>query len=81
MKSKIRITLKESILDPQGTTVKHALENLGYADVNDVRIGKYIEVDLKTNDPEVAAKESTEICKKLLANEVIENFDFDIEEK
>lgn len=79
MKSKIKIMLKESVLDPQGTTVKHALENLGFGDVNDVRIGKYIEVDLKTDDKAQAEAETKEMCDKLLANLVIESYEFEVE--
>jgi phosphoribosylformylglycinamidine synthase len=80
MKSKIQITLKESILDPQGKTVQHALENLGYFDVTGVRIGKYIELNLKTHDRKKAEKETIEMCEKLLANLVIESYHFEIED-
>jgi phosphoribosylformylglycinamidine synthase len=79
MKSKIKIMLKDSVLDPQGTTIQHALENLGFADVNDVRIGKYIEVNLKTNDRATAEQETEEMCQKLLANLVIESYEFEVE--
>lgn len=78
MKSKIKIMLKESVLDPQGTTVKNALSNLGFGDVNDVRIGKYIELDLKTDNKAEAEAETKEMCDKLLANLVIESYEFEV---
>ena len=71
MKARVTVTLKPSILDPQGKAIHHALEGLGFAGVNDVRAGKLIELDLAdgTGDAEVE-----EMCRKLLANTVIENY-------
>jgi phosphoribosylformylglycinamidine synthase subunit PurS len=78
MKARIKITLKNGVLDPQGKAIQNALGGLGIAGVNDVRQGKYIEVDLAGSD-EAAAKATVEkMCKDLLANTVIENYSFEI---
>lgn len=78
MKAKIRITLKNGVLDPQGKAIQNALGSLGFAGIDEVRQGKYIEVDLKETD-EARAKEQVEkMCKDLLANTVIENYSFEI---
>ncbi len=78
MKARIKITLKNGVLDPQGKAIQNALGGLGIAGVNDVRQGKYIEVDLAGGD-EAAAKATVEkMCKDLLANTVIENYSFEI---
>jgi phosphoribosylformylglycinamidine synthase subunit PurS len=71
MKARIFVTLKGGVLDPQGRAIHHALEGLGFGGVNDVRAGKLIELDLAdgTSDEDIDA-----MCKKLLANTVIENF-------
>ena len=71
MKTRVYVTLKNGVLDPQGKAIHHALEGLGFAGVNDVRAGKLIELDLAdgVGDEEVEA-----MCRKLLANTVIENF-------
>jgi phosphoribosylformylglycinamidine synthase len=71
MKARVLVTLKSGVLDPQGRAIHHALEGLGFAGVNDVRAGKLIELDL-ADDVEDGAIE--EMCRKLLANTVIENF-------
>ena len=71
MKARVLVTLKSGVLDPQGRAIHHALEGLGFGGVNDVRAGKLIELDL-ADDVEDAAIE--EMCRKLLANTVIENF-------
>lgn len=71
MKARVYVTLKNGVLDPQGKAIHHALENLGFAGVNDVRQGKFIELDVADGTP-VATIE--EMCRKLLANTVIENF-------
>ncbi|MBP7793155.1 MAG: phosphoribosylformylglycinamidine synthase subunit PurS [Candidatus Goldbacteria bacterium] len=79
-KSKIIVTLKDGVLDPQGKTVKNALTKMGYKDVKDVRIGKYIEIEINGNDKkEKLKKEIDEICDKLLANPNIEKYEFSIE--
>ena len=80
MKAKVHVTLKSGVLDPQGKAVQHSLAGLGFDGVNDVRQGKYIELELAETDP-AKAKESVEaMCQKLLANTVIENFSVDIAE-
>ena len=71
MKVRVFVTLKHGVLDPQGKAIHHALEGLGFAGVNDVRAGKLIELDLAEN---VLDSEIEEMCRKLLANTVIENF-------
>jgi phosphoribosylformylglycinamidine synthase len=71
MKIRVHVTLKNGVLDPQGKAIHHALEGLGFAGVNDVRAGKLIELDLADN---VLDSEIEEMCRKLLANIVIENF-------
>lgn len=71
MKARVLVTLKSGVLDPQGRAIHHALEGLGFAGVNDVRAGKLIELDL---DEGVEDKVIEEMCRKLLANTVIENF-------
>lgn len=78
MKAKVHITLKNGVLDPQGKAVQHALGSLGFAGVQDVRQGKFIELDLAETD-KVKAKETVEqMCKQLLANTVIENYTIDL---
>ena len=71
MKTRVYVTLKNGVLDPQGKAIHHALEGLGFAGVNDVRAGKLIELDLTegTSDSDIE-----DMCRKLLANTVIENF-------
>lgn len=78
MKARIKITLKPGVLDPQGKAIQHALTGLGVGGVNEVRQGKYIEVDL-TETGEAAARAQVEkICKDLLANTVIENYAYEL---
>ena len=71
MKARVYITLKPGVLDPQGRAISHALENLGFDGVNGVRQGKYIELDLADGTPPATIDD---MCRKLLANTVIENF-------
>lgn len=71
MKTRVYVTLKKGVLDPQGKAIHHALEGLGFAGVRDVRAGKLIELDL---DEGVGDDEVEAMCRKLLANTVIENF-------
>ena len=78
-KIKVQIQLKDDVLDPQGKTVGNALEHLGYNDITNVRVGKYIEMFSNSNDEKILKKEVTEMCNKILANTVIEKFDFTIE--
>ena len=79
MKAKVHVTLKSGVLDPQGKAVGHALASLGFGGVNDVRQGKYIELDLVETDRTKAQAAVDEMCKKLLANTVIENYRVEIE--
>ncbi len=77
-KAKVNVTLRPSILDPKGKATHHALQNLGINQVKKVRIGKFIELDVNA-DSEAAAKEIVEsACAKLLANEVMEDFEIEI---
>jgi len=80
MKVKVHVTLKNGVLDPQGKAVGHALEGLGFNGIGSVRIGRYIELDLDESDPEKARQQSEEMCKKLLANTVIENYRIEIDQ-
>ena len=74
MKISAVITLKKDVLDPQGKVIHQALEGMGFKDVNEVRQGKYFEIDVKENDPAKAKGVVEDMCKKLLANLVIENY-------
>ena len=74
MKIKIIVTLKKSVLDPQGTVIQQALNGMGFKNIDEVRQGKYFEIDVQENDPKKANEIIEEICKKLLANLVIENY-------
>lgn len=78
-KVKIIVTLKDGVLDPQGKTVKFALDKMGYKNIGDVRIGKYIEIEANNGNKEKLKKEIDEICDKLLANPNIEKYTFSIE--
>ncbi|MBC7075015.1 MAG: phosphoribosylformylglycinamidine synthase subunit PurS [Syntrophomonadaceae bacterium] len=80
MKANIYVTLKEGVLDPQGDAVKKSLHVLGNRDVEEVRIGKFIEVWLQSSDEEKARQELEEMSDKLLANPVIEDFRVEIVE-
>jgi phosphoribosylformylglycinamidine synthase len=79
LNAKIYVTLKKGVLDPQGKAVQHSLASLGYNSVEDVRLGKYVEVKLNETDKEKAKVMLTEMCEKLIANTVIEDFSFAIE--
>lgn len=78
--ARIHVTLKASVLDPQGTAVTKSLNTLGYDEVRDVRVGKYLEVKVDTTDRAVAQERITEMCEKLLANTVIEKYTFELVE-
>jgi phosphoribosylformylglycinamidine synthase subunit PurS len=78
-KVKVFITLKESVLDPQGTAVKNSLHSLTYNEVSDARIGKYIELTIDKTDRDLDQLVK-EMCEKLLANMVIENYRYEVEE-
>ena len=79
MKIRIHISLKNGVLDPQGKAIENALTNLGFDKVENVRQGKFIELDIRESDPAEARKQATEMCEKLLANTVIENYRVDLE--
>ena len=74
MKISVIITLKKDVLDPQGKVIHQALDGRGFNDVNEVRQGKYFEIDTKEANPKKAKDKVEEMCKKLLANLVIENY-------
>jgi phosphoribosylformylglycinamidine synthase subunit PurS len=74
MKISVIITLKKEVLDPQGKVIHQTLDGMGFNDVNEVRQGKYFEIDIKENDPNKAKDIIEEMCKKLLANLVIEDY-------
>ena len=74
MKISVIITLKKDVLDPQGKVIHQALDGMGFNDVNEVRQGKYFEIDTKESNPNKAKEKVEEMCKKLLANLVIENY-------
>ncbi|GAB4374407.1 MAG: phosphoribosylformylglycinamidine synthase subunit PurS [Elainellaceae cyanobacterium] len=78
--AQIYITLRPSVLDPAGTAVQSGLEHMGYNNVEQVRIGKYVELTLTTEDEATARAQLDRICDQLLANPVIENYRFDITE-
>ena len=74
MKISAIITLKKDVLDPQGKVIHETLDGMGFNSVNEVRQGKYFEIDVKENDPKKAKDKVEDMCKKLLANLVIENY-------
>ena len=74
MKIKLIVTLKSGVLDPQGKAIQQTINGMGFANVKDVRQGKYFDIDINENDEQKAKLTAEEICKKLLANQVIEDF-------
>jgi phosphoribosylformylglycinamidine synthase subunit PurS len=74
MKISVIITLKKDVLDPQGKVIHQTLDGMGFNDVNEVRQGKYFEIDTKESDSKKAKVQVEDMCKKLLANLVIENY-------
>ena len=79
MLAKIHVTLKKGVLDPQGKAVHHALNDLGYQEVKEVQIGKYMELRLAGVTSDEAEKRVQEMCEKLLANTVIESYRYSLE--
>ena len=79
MRVKIFISFKEGVLDPQGKAVERSLHSLGYEEVRDVRMGKYLEIELEASSHAAAEARVREMCDKLLANPVIEDYKFEIE--
>jgi phosphoribosylformylglycinamidine synthase subunit PurS len=78
VKALITITLKTGVLDPQGKAIEHALGALGFAGVNEVRQGKFIEIDLAADNEAGARAQVEQMCEKLLANTVIESYSFEL---
>ena len=74
MKIKVIVTLKSGVLDPQGKAIQQTLNGMGFPNVKDVRQGKYFDIDIDESDEQKAKNSAEEICKKLLANQVIEDF-------
>lgn len=81
IKAKVEVRLKKTVLDPQGKTVKKAIESLGFSSVLDVRMGKLIELTIKGSDKAKAKVQIEEISKKLLSNPIIEEFAYSLEEE
>lgn len=79
MKARVYVTLKPGVLDPQGQAVGKTLGRLGYEDVNSVRIGKFVEIEIDHVDPATAKRRVEEMCDRLIANTVIENYRVEIE--
>lgn len=78
MKARIKITLKAGVLDPQGKAIQGALVSLGFSGINEVRQGKYIEVDLADTSEAKAREQIERMCRDLLANTVIENYSYEL---
>ena len=78
MKARVHVTLKPGVLDPQGKAVEGALAALGFAGVESVRQGKFLEIELTGDDRDAAEQQVAEMCEKLLANTVIEKYDVEI---
>lgn len=79
LKATVYVTIKKSVLDPQGVAVQGALHSVGFQEVESLRIGKYMELTLDTDDREEAAKRLKDMCEKLLANTVIEDYRYELE--
>jgi len=79
MRARVFVTLKPSVFDPQGRTIAEALHSLGYANVDDVRQGKYFELDLQTDEASTARKLAAEVADKVLANPVIESYRIEVD--
>ena len=77
--AKVYVTLKPTVNDPQGLTIKGALHNLGFTAVDDVRAGKYLEICIEETNADKANSQVIEMCHKLLANPIVENYRFDLE--
>ena len=74
MKISLVVTLKKDVLDPQGKVIHQALDGMGFNNINGIRQGKYFEIDINESDKKKAEKKVEDMCKKLLANLVIENY-------
>ena len=78
MKAKVHVTLKQGILDPQGKAIEHALDSLGFKNAANVRVGKYMELDLNETDKAKAEAQVKSMCEKLLANTMIEEYRYEL---
>jgi phosphoribosylformylglycinamidine synthase len=78
VKAKIHVTLKQGILDPQGKAIEHALDSLGFRTAANVRVGKYMELDVKETDKTKAEAQVKSMCEKLLANTIIEEYRYEL---
>ena len=76
--AKIKVTLRKSILDPQGKAVEHSIQSLGYKNIKDTRIGKFVELKIDAGSEQEAKKVTNEVCAKLLANPIMEDYEFEI---
>ncbi len=79
MKARIKVTLKNGVLDPQGKAIENALEGLGFDGVDNVRQGKFLELELAESDEAEARRAVEQMCEKLLANTVIENYEIELD--
>ena len=78
MKAKIHVTLKQGILDPQGKAIEHALDSLGFKNAENVRVGKYMELEVKETDKTKAEAQVKSMCERLLANTIIEEYRYEL---
>ncbi len=79
MKAKIHVTLKQGILDPQGKAIEHALDSLGFKNTANVRVGKYMELELTESDKAKAEADVKRMCEQLLANTIIEEYRYELQ--
>jgi phosphoribosylformylglycinamidine synthase PurS subunit len=79
VKAKIHVTLKQGILDPQGKAIEHALDSLGFTNTENVRVGKYMELDVNEKDKAKAEAQVRLMCEKLLANTIIEEYRYELQ--
>jgi len=79
VKAKIHVTLKAGILDPQGKAIEHALDSLGFKNAENVRVGKYMELDVSETDKAKAEAQVKQMCEKLLANTIIEEYRYELQ--
>jgi phosphoribosylformylglycinamidine synthase len=80
VKARVIVRLRPGVLDPQGTTIRRALEGLGFPEVRDLRVGKVLEMTLDESDPGRARARLDEMCRKLLANPVVEDYSCELDE-
>jgi phosphoribosylformylglycinamidine synthase len=78
--AEIHVTLKELVLDPQGTTLKRSMETMGYQNIDDVRMGKFIQIKFDSSDRKTVEEKVKELCQKILSNPVIEQYSYTIGE-